>query len=257
MRRTLVVIALMACLAETPSALADPPAAALRLYTAGEFVAAADLADTQATASSRAFAARALVAACATAQSPAAVEALLRRAEGSAREALIIDPRSVDARLQLALVYGMESRRASLAGAFTSRYAPRGKRLIDEALALDPNNAHAHALLGAWHLEVIRRGGAAGAILFGARTAIGISEFERARELAPSDMLIPLHLAIALLSLDAAANTRRVAPLLDSVVSVHPADALESLGQHTAERLQAALAVSPRAAQRAARETVL
>jgi hypothetical protein len=257
MRQTFAVIALMVCLGGAPQALAEPPAAALRLYAAGEFVAAADLADTHASASSRAFASRALVAACAAAQSPAAIDALLRRAETSARQALMLDSRSVAARLQLALVYGMEGRRISLTRAFASGYASRGKRLIDEALALDPNNAHAHALLGAWHLEIVRRGGAAGAFLFGARTAAGMAEFERARALAPSDIFIPLHFAVALLSLDAAANAERAQPLLASVLSNHPADALESLGLRTAERLQAAIAESPREAQREARESWL
>ena len=257
MRLTVLFVALLVCVAGSPAALAEPPSAALRLYAIGEFVAAADLADAQPSASSRAFASRSLVAACAAAQSPAAIDMLLQRAEASARQALALDARSVDARLQLALVYGMESRRASLTRAFASGFATRGKRLIDEALTLDTDNAHAHALLGAWHLEVVRRGGAAGALFYGGRASVGIAEFERARVLAPSDVLISLHFAIALLGLDPVAYASRAARLLDSVAAAPSADALESLAQQTATRLQAALARSPRAAQREARGEML
>jgi len=257
MRRTVVFIALAACLAGASVASAEPPSAALRLYAVGEFVAAADLADTQPSASSRAFASRALVAACAAARSTSAIDALLTRAETSAREALSLDPRSVDARLQLALVYGMEGRRASLARAFASRYASRGKRLIDEALAIEPTNAHAHAMLGAWHLEVVRRGGPTGAFMYGARIGVGFAEFERARALAPNDMLISLHFAVALLGLDPVAYAARANRLLGAVVAAPPGDALESLGQDTAQRLQGALAQSPQAAQRMARASIL
>src|SRR6185312_11280989 len=102
MRRTIVFIALLTCLAGSP-AVAEPPNAALRLYAAGEFVAAADLAETQPSAASSA---------CASATSQASIDTLLARAETSARQALSLDPQSADARLQLALVYGMEGRRA-------------------------------------------------------------------------------------------------------------------------------------------------
>lgn len=257
MRRTVLFFALLASFAAVPVAMAEPPSAALRLYAAGEFVAAADLADTQPSASSRAFASRALVAACAAARSNADIGALLARAETSAREALSLDSRSVDARLQLALVYGMEGRRLSLAQAFAGRYASRGKRLIDQALAIEPANAHAHAMLGAWNLEVVRRGGRVGALMYDAHAEVGLAEFERARQMAPDDTLISLHFAVALLSLDPVAYRARAGRLLRDVNAAAPDDALEGLTQETARRLQAALAESPRAAQRAAQDSIL
>ncbi|MBS0383888.1 MAG: hypothetical protein JSS00_00900 [Proteobacteria bacterium] len=256
MRQTFLFIALLACLTGAP-AMAEPPSAALRLYAAGEYVAAADLADGQPSATSRALASRALLAACASANSSSEIDALLARADASARQALALDPGSVEALLQLALVYGVEGRRASLAHAFASGYAARGKRLIDQALALDPDSAHAHALLGAWNLEVVRRGGVAGAMLYGARASAGIAEFERARALAPDDILIVLHYAVALLALDPVAHGPRARALIATVAVAHPGDALETLAQQTAERLQAALAQSPQDAQRVARATLL
>ena len=105
------------------------------------------------------------------------------RGAGAARAALALNPDSVDARLQLAVVYGMRGRRASLAEAFARNYAPRGRRLIDEALALAPDSAEAEAVLGAWHLEIIRRSGRVGALAYGARVEQGIAAFERALQL--------------------------------------------------------------------------
>ncbi|MBI3438558.1 MAG: hypothetical protein HY054_07925 [Proteobacteria bacterium] len=257
MRRTFLFLALLASLATAHVAAAEPPSAALRLYAAGEFVAAADLADTQPSASSRAFASRALVTACATAQSDTEIRALLARAEASAREALLLDSRSVDARLQLALVYGMQGRLTSLPQAFAGGYAARGRRLIDQALAIEPTNAHAHAMLGAWNLEVVRRGGRVGALIYNARRDVGLSEFERARQLAPGDTLIALHFAVALLALAPATYGARADRLIREVLAATPSDALGRLSQATAQRLQIALAKSPQSAQRAAENSIL
>ena len=180
MRHVLWLLAALSALAVwTAPANAEPPSAALNLYAAGEYAAAADIAQREShSAESLAFAARAALAACVV---DGEDEAMLQQAERSARAALALNPDSVDARLQLAVVYGMRGRRASLAEAFARNYAPRGRRLIDEALALAPDSAEAEAVLGAWHLEIIRRSGRVGAIAYGARVEEGIAAFERAR----------------------------------------------------------------------------
>lgn len=255
MRRLLALSVLLAAALWPARADPEPLGAALRLYAAGDFIAAAEAASAQQTASSLAFAANALVAACAAAETPTEIDGLLRRAEGTAREALALDHNSVDARLQLALVYGLEGRRASLAHAFAAGYAPRGRRLIEDALAVAPDNARAHALLGAWHLEIIHRGGAAGALAYGARMSRGLEEFERARALDPNDPLISLHYAVALLEVAPSSRATRAAELLDAVSAAAPRDAIEALAQRTARRLRAALASGPNAARNAARDT--
>lgn len=237
---------------------AEPSEAALRLYADGNYLAAADIADDLETAASLSFASRAFMAACATAPARADVDAWLDRAEQTARDALALDGRSVEARLQLALVYGVRGRRATLAQAFTGRYAPRGRRLIDEALALQPRNARAHALLGAWHLEVLRRGGRAGAAAYGASQRRGAAEFERAMALAPDDPMIPLHYAVALLELNAAQNADRAAALLRRAAGMEPRDALERFVTRTAHRVARTLEENgPAAAQRAVHATFL
>jgi|CXWL01.1.fsa_nt_gi tetratricopeptide (TPR) repeat protein len=233
---------------------ADPPGAAASLYAAGHYLAAADTAERdRLSAESLAFAARSALAACITSDDRSNIDALLDRAERSAKEALELDADSVDARLQLAVVYGVRGQRASLTEAFTRGYAPRGRRLIEQALAMAPNNAQANALLGAWHLEVLHRGGSAGALAYGARLSAGIAAFDRAQRLAPSDPMIPLHYARALIELDAVRHAMRADELLAAAVTVAPRDALDEYARTEAQNLRNILeAAGPLAAARAA-----
>lgn len=256
MRRGVRTAALVFALVWASPTGAEPPHSALQLYAAGQYLAAAEVADDHAEADNLAFAARALLTACITAADDESADALMERAEGLARMALELDPESVDARLQLALVYGMRSQRVSIAEAFARNYAPRGRRLIEEALARAPDDARALALLGAWHLEVLRRGGRAGAFAYGARFTEGAAAFERAMQISPDDPLIPLHFAMALIEIDAAANAARALALLNRVTSLAPRDAFEAYAQLAAEELTHTLTHNgPMAAARLARAT--
>ncbi len=250
----LVAIALCA----TPAS-ADPPSAALRLYAAGDYLAAAASAEAQASPTALVFAARARMAACMTSPHRREVDAWLAQAEHSAAEALSLDPTSVDARLQLAFTIGAGARRVSMPEAVARNYAPRGRRLIQEALARAPDHAEAHALLGAWHLEVLRRGGRAGAALYGARLETGIAEFERARDLAPTDALIAIEYAVALLQLDPDRFAPNAAALLGEAEDIIPSpDAFEAHARSQARHIAQVLAQEgPHAAERATRAVFL
>ncbi len=224
-------------LASAP-ARADPPSAALSLFADGRYAAAAELAQRQTnSAEALAFSSRSLIAACVTRTGCDDLPATLTRAERSAREALGLDPRSVDARLQLAAIAGIRGRHTSLTQAFAGGYAPRGKRLIDEALHLEADNAEAHALLGAWHLEVLRRGGGLGALIYGANLNSGLAAFDRARALAPDNPMIALHYAVALLLLDPNRYRARAGQMLTAIATMRPRDALERHGCGLARRL--------------------
>jgi multidrug efflux pump subunit AcrA (membrane-fusion protein) len=246
--------AMIALLAVAAPAAADPPSAATRLYAAGNFMAAAELAEAQNSSSSLAFAARALLAECLTAPDRESVDALITRAEQAAQDSLALDAQSVDARLQLALAIGMRGRRATLSEAIRHGYAQRGRRLIEEALQRAPDEPWAHALMGGWHLEVLRRGGRAGAIAYGARVNTGIAEFERARALAPNDPLIALQFAVALIELDSDRYAVRAGDLLRASATAHPHDAFEAHAVREARRLAGVLdREGPAAADRAVR----
>ncbi len=246
--RIAFLLALLATVWASPLR-AEPADTAARLYASGDFLAAADAADDLASPGNFTLAARALLAACVIGGARGQIGELLDRAERMAGEALSLDSGAVDARLQLALVYGMRGRRASLAEAFARGYAPRGRRLINQALALAPGDARPYALLGAWHLEVLRRGGAAGAFAYGARFADGAAAFEQALTLAPDDLMIPLQYAIALIELDARAHAERAGQLLALTDTIPARDAFERHALGVAVALARTLAEQgPRAA---------
>lgn len=238
--------AVVACTLMAVTAHADERAR--HAYAAGNFMAAAALAEGGADGS---LAARALLAEAVTSET-GAIDPLIARAETNARAALARTD-SVDARLQLALALGLKARRAPLGEALRQGYAREGRALIDAALARAPSNAWAHALRGAWHLEIVRRGGRAGAALYGARIETGVASFERARALAPDDAAIAYQYAVALLERDDSADRASVAALLDAAGQCAARDAFETAITREARRVGTVLAAEgPAAARRAA-----
>lgn len=205
-------------------------------FASGAFLKAAQAGEASQTPVGLSLAARALLAHCVTAEQ---VEArpLIERAIANAAAALREDSQSVEARLQLSLAIGMKARRMSVPEALRAGYAGKGKKLLQEALALAPNEPWAHALMGGWHLEVLRRGGPAGAAMVGAGFERGVAAFERARALAPDDATITLHYAAALLQLDPEKHKERVAGLLAVASRARADDAFEADMQAEARAL--------------------
>lgn len=208
-------------------------------YVDGAFLDAAALAETR--TGERALAARALIAAAVTGESND-IDGLIARAERNARAALAEGEDGVEARLQLALALGLKGRRAPLGEVLRHGYAREGRALLDAALARDPQSAWAHALDGAWHLEVVRRGGVAGARIYGASSARGIAAFERARALAPDDAVIAYQYAVALLELDGKRHGAKAAVLLDAARACRRGDAFEAAIGAEAHRIAGVLA---------------
>jgi len=223
---------------------------AWKAFADGDYLGAAALAESG--GGERALAARALIAAAVTGESTD-VDGLIARAERNARAALAQGEDAVEARLQLALALGLKGRRAPLAEVLRRGYAREGRALLDAALQRDPESAWAHALDGAWHLEVLRRGGAAGAHFYGASAVRGIAAFDRARALAPDDAVIAYQYAVALLEIDGARYGARAAALLDAARACRSGDAFEAAIGAEARRVSALLARDgARAAARAA-----
>jgi hypothetical protein len=251
MWRALILVLAVIC-AGGPSA-ASPQAQASAAYQAGEYLVAVRLAEAAGTPADHTLAARALIAEAVTRGDRTTMDGMLRRAVNHAETAIRADRESVEARLQLAVALGMKGRRASALQALRAGWAPRGKRLLEEAIALDPNEAWAHALLGGWHLEVVRRGGAAGAAMFGANFEAGRAAFERARQMAPQEGAIAYHYAIALLEQDAQRYGKEAGVLLNAASACGPKDAFQVHIMQESLRIQAVLsAQGPEAAALAA-----
>jgi hypothetical protein len=234
----IALAALFACFSLIAPARAESPAA---LYAAGDFRAAAEAGDRQGDAAGDIIAARALLALVVSDFRGEETGALLDRAQHCAEQALIAAPESAPARLQLAMALGMKGRRASIKEAVKANFARRGRVLIDQALKLAPNDPWAHALLGGWNLEIVRRGGAMGAVFMGASVRSGVRAFERARVLAPDNPAIALHYALALLAIDPERQGAKAGDLLAVAANAAPRDAFETNVRDTARRLAAVL----------------
>ncbi len=122
------------------------------------------------------------------------------RAEHHARAALAQAPNSAEARRYLAAAIWLAHRDEPALRAWRAGAPQEAHKLLTDALTADPADAWAHALLGGWNLEIVRRGGATGARLLGASRRTGRSHCARAVELDPGDAAIAVQCAIALLS---------------------------------------------------------
>lgn len=247
----LIAAALAAMLLE-PAGAAEPNQA-LVAFQSGKFLEAAQAARQTEDTRAWSLAARALLAQVLADGDYRANAALLEDSIALSQKALAADADSVEARLDLAFALGIKGRRANRLEAVRRGYASQGKRLIDEALALDPDNAWAHAMLGGWNCEVLRRGGLLGGKMYGAQWDRGWAAFDKAVDLAPDDPAISLQYAVALLGADAEKNAGKARALLANAADGAPKDAVSKIMIKEARRLGALM--DARGARAAAEDT--
>jgi tetratricopeptide (TPR) repeat protein len=154
----------------------------------------------------------------------------LNQAQALARRAIRLEPGHVRAHMVLAVALGAASREMGLWDAYFSNNAEVGRREIDQCLSLSGESARARALVGEWHLEVVRRGGAHFAqMIYGADIDQGIAAFEQAMAASPDDPIIPAEFGLALIALGDDAYLPRAAQALNQALSIAPRDAYEKL----------------------------
>ncbi|MBI1186502.1 MAG: hypothetical protein GC206_04105 [Alphaproteobacteria bacterium] len=243
-RRLLISAALAAAGVAATGRVADAAvnADALMLYRAGDFLDAAQAATRAGGADNLALAARAMLALLVVDPRRGDFVDLAERAQQAAERALSLSTQSVEARLQIAIALGMRGRRMPVAQALREGLATRARAFLEEAGEIAPRDPWAQALLGGWHLEVWRRGGAVGAAALNANIGRGVAAFDRARALAPNDPAIAVHYAIALLGLGHGLLQERIEVMLQSAIGMRPRDALERHLIGVAATVQAALA---------------
>jgi hypothetical protein len=203
--------------------------AARALYDRGVMLKAAELARTFRTADGRALAAQATLVA-AVYQTPGRPDRrLLRQAADDARAALAIDPDHLQAHLRLVVALGYIAE-ANPIDAHFAGLAHEGKALLDRALALAPDSAWAHGLLGVWHLRIVRHAGPMLAeSLYAASLEQGRAQCEEAANLAPEILAVRFGCAIALLEADPKRYTEEALETLDTVARLPADDATAQL----------------------------
>lgn len=151
-----------------------------------------------------------------------------KRSRDLASRALAIEPDLFNARLQYALADGFVTRSSSTFKAWRKKL-PAKTLAIATALHDDyPDDPRSAALLGAWHLGVVRKAGEKnGEKWFGASTEEGRRLYNLARAAAPQDILISTNYAAALLALDEAAYANDVYAILSSTMEMVAANDVE------------------------------
>jgi tetratricopeptide (TPR) repeat protein len=233
-KRVLLVLAL--ALGVGTAARAQDLAEAMALYDQGVMLKAAELARGFGTADGHALAAQATLVAAVYLVPGGPDRSLLRQAADDARAALALDPDHLEAHLRLAVALGYIGEGDPI-NAHLDGTAHEGKALLDRALALAPDSAWTHGLLGVWHLRVVRHAGPMLAEqLYGASLEQGRAQCAEAASLAPDVLAVRFGCAIALLEADPGRYTEEAAETLDTVAKLPADDAATQLIRADARR---------------------
>lgn len=153
-----------------------------------------------------------------------------RQAEALANRAIAANARYEPAHIALAVALGCLSRHQNAVALYFRRTAERGRLEIEKALQIAPGDPVGLALLGKWHLEVVRRAGTRLAeSLYRASLAEGIHAFETALAEAPDNAVIHAEFGLALLEMRAPELKYRAKLELDKAVAYEPRTLLERL----------------------------
>lgn len=217
---------------------ADELRSAEALYRRGDLAGAATLGRQLGGARGWSLAAKATLVDAVWRAGPESQTDLLRQAAEDARAALELDPEFVDAHLQLAIALGQLGDLRDPVSAHLLGYGHEGKLHLDRALELAPDDPWTHALLGIWHLQIVRRAGAMLAEeLYGASEADGVTFCREALVLAPDDPNLGFGCAVSLLELDGARYRADALALLEAIKSRTPEDEADRLVLQEAGRV--------------------
>jgi hypothetical protein len=206
------------------------------LYDQGVMLKAAGLARGFGTADGYVLAAQATLVAAIYQVPGGPDQTLLREAAADARAALALDPNNVQALLRLAVALGYIAESHPI-DAHLNGTAHEGKALLDRALALAPDSAWAHGMLGVWHLRVVKHAGPMLAeSLYGASLEQGRAQCDEAARLAPEILAVRLGCAVALLEADPRRYRQAALATLDAVTRLPAGDAAAQLIQADARR---------------------
>lgn len=220
---------------------------AIMLYESGEFEAAAQLAEGGNDSKSLTLAARSRLAYLSYANREAASFAAIESCAALAKRAITGDPKNVEAHLQYVVALGFMGRVAGNIRAHLAGYATDARTHLDIALRLDPQNGWAHGMLGAWHMEIVRKGGGflAGSV-YGAKLDKGIALYRRALQLDPENPVLHYEFGLALAAQDIERFGVEAQAQLRQAIALPARNAFERLALQRARQLLVALATRNR-----------
>jgi len=135
-----------------------------------------------------------------------------------AMKALAAAPDDQAVRVQHALAYGLMTRTSSPLKAWRKKYATKSRKIITDLQKAYPDLAYGDALLGAWHLGIIRKAGAKNAEKwYGATAQAGMQSYEAALVKSPQDIIVMSNYAVSIFAMDPQAYAEQARTLLESV----------------------------------------
>lgn len=163
-----------------------------------------------------------------------------KRARKLAEAGLELDPSNQDARLQYAIADGFVVREAGDMSAFLKKLPQKTQAIIQAYRTDFPTDPHGDALLGAWHLAVVRKGGKGNAEkLFGANIEQGHALFQKAWAQQPHDIVVGVNYAFSLLGLKEKdfPDIEEARQVLTTISAMEPSDHLGRVSQNYAREV--------------------
>lgn len=210
--------------------------AAGEAFRAGQYDRALQMTAANPSADAQAFRARTLLAKAMFAGGEPS-RSVLDEARDAAENALALDPRHREGRLQKAIALSLILRPMSLNEARRTGYGELSKSLAEGVVAEDPANHFAHGFLAVWHVEVVRRGGTLGSMVMGASVRSAEAHYAEAVRLAPGDIGLRWQWARALAALDARRYRAVIEAELTAAVALAPAADMDRVMQARAASL--------------------
>jgi tetratricopeptide (TPR) repeat protein len=232
------IFTLLALILLTTPAHADMDQAR-EAFANGRWQEAANQAQLAGGAEGHAYAARALVAQLMFEPDNPDRRDLTRQAVDLAETAYREDSESVEARLRLAISLGYQGRYTSTMRTLFLRVPQRGRSLLESVVMEEPGNVWALGTLGAWNLEVARRGGTRGMQMLDASVEAGTGFYSQAIALDPDNPALRYFLALGLIALDDPDRNAMAWEQLEVALELEPRDAFEASARAEAALLQA------------------
>ncbi len=151
-----------------------------------------------------------------------------KRARKLAAKALELDANSQNALVQYALAYGFETQSSSPFRAWRKKLPQKTLMAIIDVREKYPEDPRGDALLGAWHLGIVRKAGEKRAQnMFMASEQSGIAHYEAALSRAPHDIIILSNFSAVLLTIDAERHQDKARQLLERIYNSSAKNAVE------------------------------
>ena len=195
---------------------------AYRLYESGSYIEAAELALQHPSSDAKSFAARSYLTQVTSVEPRSRRLEIIGFAQDAAESALELDPKNVEALVQKAIAIGLQGTEMGVLKAFSSGIAHKVRDTLEAALAIDPDDPWALSTLGGWHMEVERRGGRIGRLIYGASRQMGSDYLERALFSAPNSIPVRQRYAALLIATNDKALHDRAAQILSRAKIILP-----------------------------------